>query len=103
MPIEKVLVAILLMGALTLLTRAFPFIFFSRRKPPKTLLFLEKYIPPMMMLILVIYCIKDVTWGQSPHGFPELIAISVVVVVHYLFNNPLFSIFGGTILYMAIV
>ena len=65
--------------------------------------YLEKYIPPMILLLLVIYCVKDVSWRQRPYGLPELISIAVVAAVHLWKNNALLSICAGTILYMVLL
>jgi branched chain amino acid efflux pump len=91
-----------IMAAVTLFTRAFPFLFFGDRKPPAILLFAEKYIPPMVMVILVLYCLKGVHWTGSAHGLPELLSIAAVATLQLTRRNALLSIFGGTTLYMVL-
>jgi len=92
-----------LVGAVVIFaTRLFPFALFSRRNPPSVIKFIEKYIPSMIMAILVVYCLKDIQFTASPYGFPYYIAIAVTVILHLLFKNPMISIFGGTILFMAL-
>ena len=95
--------SIAIMAGVTFFTRAFPFIFFSRRKVPPLLQFAESYIPPMIMVILVIYCLKDIHWTTAPHGLPEIISSILVAALHLWKRNPLLSIFGGTIFYMILV
>jgi branched-subunit amino acid transport protein AzlD len=91
------------MASVTLFTRAFPFLFFRGRKQPPIVRFIEAYIPPMIMLILVVYSVKDVQWTHAPFGLPELISLAIVAVLHLWKRNALISIFGGTLVYMAVV
>ena len=55
------------------------------------------------MVILVIYSLKDTSWTSAPFGLPEIISLLFVTIIHLWKNNPLISIFGGTILYMIFV
>ena len=103
MELENVAISILLMTLITFFTRALPFIFFKDRNPPDAIMFVEKYIPPMIMMILVIYCFKDIKFTSFPFGIPELISIIFVISVHVLKRNPLISILGGTALYMVLI
>ncbi|MBQ9630549.1 MAG: AzlD domain-containing protein [Treponema sp.] len=82
------------------LTRAFPFIIFSNNKLPKSIQFIEKYIPPMIMAILVVYCFKGSSFLEKPWGIPEILSSLVAVVLHLWKRNPMASIFGSTALYI---
>ena len=53
--------------------------------------------------MLVIYCLKDVSMLESPHGIPELIAALSVVVLQAWKRNSLISILSGTVIYMLLV
>jgi branched-subunit amino acid transport protein AzlD len=102
MSLENVMISIFIMAAITFFTRAFPFIFFKNRNPPEIIMFVEKYIPPMIMVILVIYCLKDIKFTSVPFGIPEALSIAFVTVMHVWKRNPLISILGGTALYMTL-
>ena len=93
---------ILTMGLATLITRAAPFILFSKQGEHPLLVFLGRYLPPAIMILLLIYCVKDVNWFVDKGGINEIAALSVVVVAHLLFRNSLISILLGTGLYMAL-
>lgn len=93
---------ILTMGFATLVTRAAPFILFSKQGGHPLLIFLGRYLPPAIMLLLVIYCVKDINWFVNNEGINEIVALSVVVIAHLLFRNALISILLGTGLYMAL-
>ncbi len=103
MPLRNIIFPIIIMALVTFLTRAFPFIFFRDKKPPEIILFIEKYIPPMIMVILVIYCLKDINFVSAPFGIPEILSILIVAVVHLWKRNALASILGGTALYMILI
>lgn len=95
---------ILAVAAGTQLTRWLPFWLFPEKKaPPPVVTYLGKVLPPAMMGLLVIYCLKGVAWLSAPHGAPELIAITVVTVLHWWRGNVLLSIAGGTAVYMVLV
>ena len=79
-----------------------PFVIF-RKKTPEVVLYLGEVLPYAIMGMLVVYCLKNVTWTASPHGVPELLAILAVVLLHRWKGNVLLSIAGGTALYMALV
>ena len=99
--------ALAIVGAVTLgaiITRFLPFLLFPDSKPvPKVVEYLGRTLPAAMMGLLVVYCLKNVTWTVPPHGLPELLAILAVVLLHRWRGNVLISIAGGTALYMALV
>ena len=101
----RALALILVAAAMTFATRALPFVLFGRKKcgTPPLVLFLGTYLPPAIISMLVVYCLKDVQPLAYPYGAPEAIALAVVALLHVWKRNFLLSIFGGTVLYMAAV
>lgn len=97
------LVAILVMGLVTLFCRAAPFVFFMRRKPPAILDFIQRYIPPMIMTILVLNCFKSLRFDRAPFGLPEIVSALAVAALQLWRRNALVSIVGGTGLYMVLL
>jgi branched-subunit amino acid transport protein AzlD len=92
------------MALATIITRAVPFLFFGRGKPtPRFVLYLGRALPPAIIAMLVVYCLKGVNPTAYPFGLPELIAVAVVVVLQLWRKNSLLSIFGGTAVYMLMV
>ncbi|WP_332275313.1 branched-chain amino acid transporter permease [Bacillus velezensis] len=88
----------------TMLTRFLPFIVFYANKPtPVFIQYLGKALPPAVFGLLVIYCLRDVKLNSGTHGIPELIAIFLIVALHYWKRSMLLSIAGGTITYMILV
>lgn len=100
--LNNALLATLIAALVIFATRLFPFALFSKREPPSILRFIEKYIPPMIMAILLIYCLKDVNFTARPFGLPQLIALIVTVASYLWKGNSMVSIFGGTIVFMLL-
>ena len=94
---------LLMMTAITFATRAVPFLLFGSRTAPKMVLYLGRVMPPAVMAMLVIYCLKDICFTQFGFGLPELIACAIVVGLQLLKRNSLLSIFAGTAAYMVMV
>lgn len=88
----------------TLLTRALPFwILGGKKEIPATIKYLGKVLPPAIMIILVIYCLKSVNILVGSRGIPEFLAIGLVVILHLWKKNTLLSIGAGTVFYMILV
>ena len=88
----------------TQLTRWIPFwLFPENREPPKVVTYLGRMLPAAMMGLLVVYCLRGISWTAAPHGAPEVLSVVVVAALHKWKGNVLLSIAGGTILYMLLV
>lgn len=97
-------VMILAVAAGTVITRFLPFVLFPENKDPhKFVIYLGKTLPSAMMGLLVVYSLKDMTFLTFPYGLPELIAVTVILLLHVWKNNTLLSICGGTAVYMFLV
>ena len=83
--------------------RAFPFLLFGNRPLPKVIRYLGKALPPAIMTILVIYCLRDISFSQSPFGIPELAACALVVILQVVRKNMYLSIIAGTVCYMILI
>lgn len=96
--------AIAVMSAATFLTRALPFLLFDRGEaPPKLVLYLGRVLPPAIIAMLIVYCLKGISFAAPAGWVPQLISVAVVVALHLWKHNELLSIFGGTILYMVLI
>ena len=96
--------AIAVMAVVTFLTRALPFLLFGRgNKVPQVVLYLGKYLPPAVIAMLIVYCLRGVSFASASGWEPSLIAAVAVVVLHLWKKNNLLSILGGTVLYMVLV
>ena len=94
---------IAVIAVVTWALRAFPFLLFGNRPLPTTIQYLGKVLPPAIMTVLVIYCLRDTKIEQFPHGVPELLACLLVVILQILRKNMYLSIIVGTIGYMLLI
>lgn len=102
--VNYTLKAILVMAAVTFGTRMVPFIFFGKEKTtPKYIVYIGDYLPPAVMAMLIIYCLRNVKLFGFPFGIPEIIGIITVAILHIWKRNNLISIIGGTAVYMIMV
>lgn len=102
---SKTVYSMLIVAVVSLVTIALryaPFLIFGD-KPPKAVRRLGKVLPYAAMGMLVVYCLKDVSVIDAPHGLPELIAGAVVIGLHLWKKNTLLSIVAGTACYMLLV
>ncbi|MBP3520879.1 MAG: AzlD domain-containing protein [Oscillospiraceae bacterium] len=96
--------SVAVMAAVTFLTRAAPFLLFDRGdKPPRWVLSLGRILPPAIIAMLVVYCLRGLSFAEAGLWAPHLIASVVVVALQWKFKNDLVSIFTGTVLYMVLV
>ena len=95
---------ILLVAAATILTRFLPFILFPQgKKHPRIIDQLSPLLPPAMIAMLVVYCLRKVDVTAFSWGLPELIAGGVTVGLHLWQRKMLLSIAAGTVVYMLLV
>ena len=91
-------------GAVTLLLRFLPFLIFGgKRETPPYIVYLGKVLPYAIMGMLVIYCLRGISFTAAANFLPELIACAVVVLAHVWKRNTLLSIISGTVCYMLLV
>lgn len=84
--------------------RFLPFLIFGENKTtPPLITYLGQVLPYAIMGMLVVYCLKDVSFLSGSFGIPELIGCAVVALLHILKRNTLLSIGVGTVCYMLLV
>ena len=97
----------LMIAVIALVTAALRFlpfwIFNENRKTPPMITYLGQVLPYAIMGMLVVYCLKDVSFTAAPFGIPEAIGCAVVTALHIWKRNTLLSIGAGTICYMLMV
>ena len=95
---------IVVAGAVTLLLRFLPFLIFNgKRETPPYIIYLGRVLPYAIMGMLVIYCLRGISFTAAANFLPELIACAVVVLAHVWKRNTLLSIISGTACYMLLV
>lgn len=100
----EALASIAVMSAVTFLTRPCPFCCSTAESiPQKIVLYLGKVLPPAIIAMLIVYCMKGVTFSTPAGWVPTLLAGAAAVLLHLWKGNDLISIFGATGLYMILV
>lgn len=102
-PLET-MAMILAVAAGTVITRFLPFWLFPESKGvPRVVSFLGQALPPAMMGLLVVYCLKGTDVLGPTHAVPEIAALAVIYVLHQVKHNALLSIAGGTVVYVLLL
>ena len=102
--IAKSIAQIAVMVAVTIPLRLLPFwIFPPEKKIPAWVEFIGRVLPYSISAILVIYCLKDISFAKVPFGAPDLIAAAVTAILHICKKNMLLSVGVGTLCYMLLI
>ena len=95
---------IAVIALVTAALRFLPFwIFSGKRQTPAYISYLASVLPFAIMGMLVVYCLRHISFSAAPFGIPEILSCAVVIVLHLLKRNTLLSIAGGTVFYMLLV
>ena len=97
-------ILIAVVAIVTIMLRVLPFLIFGgNKKTPVIIQYLGKVLSFAIMGMLVVYCLKNVSFVTMPFGIPEIIASLAVVFLHLWKRNTLLSVGGGTVIYMILV
>lgn len=92
-----------IVAMITWISRGLPYLLFMKKRPPQIISYLGTVLPASIMLILVIYCLRNTQFTVYPHGAPEIIPEVLVIVMQFWHKNTLISIFSGTLCYMVLI
>ena len=97
----------LVIGVIALVTallRFLPFLVFNGRRPmPEVIRYLGSVLPYSVIAMLVVYCLKGVSFGTYSGWLAPAISVAAVVLLHIWKRNTLLSIGVGTVCYMLLV
>ncbi|MDR3114688.1 MAG: AzlD domain-containing protein [Treponema sp.] len=109
--VPSALILTVLMGGGIFFCRVLPFLFFRHRQDVSPapgeafgplLEFVEKLVPPVAMTVLAVNAISVPFTADLLQGLSALIAAGFTALVHLWKRNSLFSICGGTLVYLCI-
>ena len=104
MTITQQIITIAMCALGTMLMRFLPFAAFSAKRPtPKFVQYLGTVLPGATFAMLVIYCVRNISFVSGSHGLPEAIAVAVTAGLHLWKRSTLLSILAGTAVYMLLV
>ena len=98
--------------AATMLTRFLPFLVFRPGKPtPRYILYLGKVLPPSVFALLVVYCLRTISFaGTAGCHLPlpadtiaQISGVIITIAVHAWRRNMMWSIAAGTAGYMILL
>ena len=95
-------ILIVAMAVTTMALRFLPFLLFGKNTP-EYISYLGRVLPQAIIALLVVYCLRDVSFITRPFGIPELIAGASVVGMQVWKRNAVFSILLGTVIYMICI
>ena len=95
---------IFMIALITFFCRALPFLIFSGKKElPQIVLKLEKQLPVAVMIMLVLYCLRSISFQSFSGWIPLCGGVLMTVFVHLKQKNVLLSILAGTLVHMIFV
>ena len=98
------LLAVLVCAAVTFLLRFAPFALFAgKREMPPAVRRLAQKLPPAIIAVLVVYCLKGMPGAETARNAATLLSVAAVAALHLWKKNTLLSIAGGTALYMLLL
>lgn len=96
--------SVAVIALVTAALRFLPFLIWGGdRKTPRIIEKLGRMLPCAIMGMLVVYCLKGVTFTELAGFLPALISCIVVAVLYIWKRNTLISIVPGTVCYMILV
>ena len=99
-----VFLAVAVIALVTAALRFLPFVLFGgKRKTPRIIERLGRSLPYAVMGMLVVYCLRGVSFTSVGGFLPELIACLIVAGLYIWRRNTLLSIVAGTVVYMVLV
>ncbi|WBO62050.1 branched-chain amino acid transporter permease [Streptomyces camelliae] len=93
--------AVLVAAAVTWALRALPFAVLGPLRASRTVRYLQSRMPAGIMVILVVYCLRDLPVTHTAVLAP-LAALTVTVGVHLWRRNAPLSILAGTAVHVAL-
>ncbi|MDO4483394.1 MAG: AzlD domain-containing protein [Clostridia bacterium] len=100
----QILLTILIAAAVTVFLRFAPFVIFrDETKVPAFIRWLGNRLPMAVMAMLLVYCLKDVSFSSASSSIPALVGVAATVLLHLWKKQMILSIAGGTAVYMLLI
>jgi len=87
----------------TIITRFLPFWMFRNDNIPNVLIALGKTLPPALIGMLIVYCLKDTDIHTIPFGLNEVFGVIIAALLYLLSNIGIIAVIGATLSYMFLV
>src|SRR5699024_943736 len=97
------ILTIFVFSIIIFLTRIITFIAFRKNEIHEKIDYLGKILPTAIMATLIVYCVRNVDYGNFNDIMSQFLSIGVVYILHKWKKNILLSIGVGTVFYMIII
>ena len=97
------ILTVAVIALVTAALRFLPFILLRGREVPGFIVYLGRVLPFAIMGMLVVYCLRGISFAAVSSFLPEVLACGLVAAVHIWKRNTLLSILSGTVAYMVMV
>lgn len=99
----QIFLTILIASLLTVLLRFLPFLLFRGRNVPRFITWLGHQLPAAVMAMLLVYCLKGISFDAASGWVPAIVACAVTSAVHVWRKQMILSISVGTVVYMVLI
>lgn len=99
----QMIASVAVIAAVTMLLRFLPFFVFGRKETPAFVEYLGKVLPYAIMGMLVVYCLRGMSFGAVFGWLPYVLGTLATIIVHVWKRNTIYSILAGTIVYMVLL
>lgn len=99
----QAILTVAVIALVTIALRFLPFLIFDQKKTPEFVQYLGRVLPFAIMGMLVVFCLRNMSFSAAPHAIPEMISCAIVILLHIWKRNTLLSIVCGTVCYMLLV
>ena len=96
------LAAVAAAAAVTWALRALPFTAVARLRASAVAGYLGARMPLGVMVILVVYSLRDLPLAGPAHALPDIVALTATLALHLWRRNAVLSILGGTAVHVAL-
>lgn len=99
----QLFILIVICGAITFGTRSISFAVFRQGRTPAFISWMGRQLPGAVMAMLLVYCLKDISFESAGSFAPALIAVIATSALHVWRKQMMLSICGGTVVYMILL
>ncbi|PCE21691.1 branched-chain amino acid transporter permease [Burkholderia ubonensis] len=99
----RALSVIIMISVVTIGLRYAPILLMKRLENNGYLRYLGERMPPGVMILLVLYTLKDKDLTRYPYGLPDLAALALSVLIYWKSRNSLLAIGVGLASYIFAV
>ena len=100
---SQLLILILIAAAVTVMSRLAAFVVFKKGRTPDFITWLGRQLPGAVMAMLLVYCLKDISFESAGAFIPALAGVAVTAAVHVYKKQMMLSIVIGTAAYMILL